>query len=85
MSVLEVMQSAPEVLSGIIRGGIPAGYLDDLRESLDDLWKLYGLADREGLCVTPGVRGLRGGAGQARPNTGRARPNTGQAAPAPGR
>jgi hypothetical protein len=51
VSVHEVMQSAPEVLSGILRGGIPAGYLDDLRESLDDLWKLYGLAGREGLCV----------------------------------
>ncbi|MGW7262438.1 hypothetical protein [Streptomyces sp. NPDC054842] len=51
VSVHEVMQSAPEVLSGILRGGIPAGYLDDLRETLDGLWKLYVLADREGLCV----------------------------------
>jgi hypothetical protein len=51
VSVDEVMVSAPEVLSGILRGGIPTGCLDDLRGTLDDLWKLYGLADRKGLCV----------------------------------
>ncbi|WP_330288847.1 hypothetical protein [Streptomyces sp. NBC_00576] len=49
--VRDVMQQAPEVLSGIIRGRIPAGYLEDLEATLIDLWRIYDLAAREALCV----------------------------------
>ncbi len=51
VDVDEVMRNAPDVLSGIIRGGIPVGYLEDLHETLDALWRLYGSAARDGLCV----------------------------------
>ncbi|MFE7762698.1 hypothetical protein [Streptomyces sp. NPDC057438] len=51
VSVEEVMRGAPDVLSGIIRGGIPGGYLDGLRQSLDDLWNVYDTAASKGLCV----------------------------------
>ncbi|WP_146238408.1 hypothetical protein [Streptomyces sp. Act143] len=46
-----VMGRAPEVLAGILRGGIPVGYLDDLAESVAELRQIFGLAQREGLCV----------------------------------
>ncbi|NEA64610.1 DUF1877 family protein [Streptomyces sp. SID12488] len=51
LPVLDVMRQAPEVLSGIIRGRIPVGYLEDLEGTLIDLWEVYDLAAREALCV----------------------------------
>jgi hypothetical protein len=50
-SVEEVMQAAPDVLSGIIRGEIPEGYMADLRQCIQELWTVYALAARKGLCV----------------------------------
>ncbi|WP_405535651.1 YfbM family protein [Streptomyces sp. NBC_00075] len=51
ISVREVMGVAPDVLNGVIRGGIPDGYLDDLETSLIDFWKVYELAARGDMCV----------------------------------
>ncbi|MDX3614170.1 MULTISPECIES: hypothetical protein [Streptomyces] len=47
----EVMRGAPDVLSSVIRGAIPEGYMDGLRKSLADLWHVYDIAARQGLCV----------------------------------
>ncbi|MEV5435736.1 DUF1877 family protein [Streptomyces sp. NPDC052682] len=47
----DVMRTAPEVLSGIIRGPVPDGYLEDLSEYLADLRDVYGRAARAGLCM----------------------------------
>ncbi|WP_367321206.1 DUF1877 family protein [Streptomyces sp. HUAS ZL42] len=51
VGVEDIMRSAPEVLSGIIRGGIPDEYLEDLAEYVAELREIYGRAAREGLCM----------------------------------
>lgn len=51
VDVDEVMVHAPDVLSGIIRGGIPDGYIEDLGERVTELRDIFRRAGREGLCM----------------------------------
>ncbi|MEU0002924.1 hypothetical protein ABZ079_01100 [Streptomyces sp. NPDC006314] len=47
----EVMSVAPDVLAGIVVGGIPEGYAEDLGTTLTEVCALYGRAARAGLCM----------------------------------
>jgi hypothetical protein len=51
VSVESVMARAPEFLSGVIRGMVPQGYLEDLAEYVIELRDIFRRADREGLCM----------------------------------
>ncbi|NEC86477.1 hypothetical protein [Streptomyces sp. SID12501] len=51
LDLRQVMGAAPEVLEGVIRGRIPEGYLDDLKSTLIDLWKIYETASRGDMCI----------------------------------
>ncbi|MFE2099904.1 MULTISPECIES: DUF1877 family protein [unclassified Streptomyces] len=53
----EVMRAAPTVLSPMIRGGIPDGYVEDLRDCLEELRGTYRLAAGQGLAMAQVFQG----------------------------